>query len=633
MFNHPPGPLPRAAPLFCQPRRCIEAWEEAGAPNRVLRWVREGLRLRFVRQPQPYKGRPIPIHSEDQEWLEGEMQRNLLLGSWTQLQECPHFCAPAFVVKNASGKRRVVVDLRFINTHLRERPVRFESLRSFRASVRPGMWMISLDLESGYHHVAMHPSSQVYLGFELGGRFFRCQALPFGLSPAPAVFTKLMRVLVRMWRGRGGSVLPYLDDFLFGFQTKEEATAAAVQIDADLASMGLRRNSSKGQWVPAQSIHHLGLCLDTKAVSFRSSPAVESRIRAFARDLSHLAARRQRNIPASMLAKFAGLAVSQLLAVPEARLMLRALHDCLALKQSWRSKVRLSSAALSELAWWQTSPWNEGAPADLPQPTLRVATDASDVGWGAAILGYRTEASGTFTPSEFATPIMVRELMAVKFALQAFASQLRSVHFELLVDNQAAAFSLLSLTSRSALARSEVVAIWRELRSLRSRMWVTWIPTEANVRADTLSRYRDRNDWRLDPRLFAQLCERWGRPHVDAFASRVNSQLPLFFARRPEPGASAVDGLAQPWSGRHIYANPPWPLISAVIAKLEREPTARATLVLPYWVSAQWYPRLLRLCSDMLVMEPSASTFRPAATGNSLGVGTPKWRMLLARVR
>jgi hypothetical protein len=128
------------------------------------------------------------------------------------------------------------------------------------------------------------------------------------------------------------------------------------------------------------------------------------------------------------------------------------------------------------------------------------------------------------------------------------------------------------------------------------------------------------------------MCARWGTPEVDAFASRHNAQLPRFWARRPEPGAEAVDALAQPLAGRYIYANPPWPLIPALLDQLERHPSARALLVVPRWRSASWFPKLLRLVHSVEVLWPTHDTFRPGWLGGSSGIGAPRWAVMLCLV-
>jgi len=54
-----------------------------------------------------------------------------------------------------------------------------------------------------------------------------------------------------------------------------------------------------------------------------------------------------------------------------------------------------------------------------------------------------------------------------------------------------------------------------------------WIPRDANVRADLLSRFvdQDAHDWSLNCEIFAQLDSRWGPLSVDRFASHYNAQL------------------------------------------------------------------------------------------------------------
>ena len=56
--------------------------------------------------------------------------------------------------------------------------------------------MFIFDLKSGYHHVDIHKDSQMYLGFSWGEganrKFYMFYVLPFGLTSACYVFTKLL---------------------------------------------------------------------------------------------------------------------------------------------------------------------------------------------------------------------------------------------------------------------------------------------------------------------------------------------------------------------------------------------------------------------------------------------------------
>ena len=46
-----------------------------------------------------------------------------------------------------------------------------------------------------------------------------------------------------------------------------------------------------------------------------------------------------------------------------------------------------------------------------------------------------------------------------------------------------------------------------------------WIRRDANVRANLLSRFVNKDDWSLNCEIFAQLDSRWGPHSVDRFAS------------------------------------------------------------------------------------------------------------------
>ena len=81
------------------------------------------------------------------------------------------------------------------------------------------IFLFSFDLKLGYHHIDIFPEHRKFLtfswSFEDGSlRYFMFSVLPFGLSSAPYIFTKILRPLVKKWRGEGKSVLLFLDDGL-----------------------------------------------------------------------------------------------------------------------------------------------------------------------------------------------------------------------------------------------------------------------------------------------------------------------------------------------------------------------------------------------------------------------------------
>ena len=103
-----------------------------------------------------------------------------------------HCILPLGVAVNSAGKPRLIWDGRHVNRHLPRYKFRMETLqREGRALFERSLWGGTLDLSSAYHHVEIHPESTTYLGFEWGGVFHRFVVLPFGISTAPWLFTKV----------------------------------------------------------------------------------------------------------------------------------------------------------------------------------------------------------------------------------------------------------------------------------------------------------------------------------------------------------------------------------------------------------------------------------------------------------
>ena len=67
----------------------------------------------------------------------------------------------------SSGKKRLILDLRFFNKHLRKTSVKFEDLRVATHYLEKGHFMFSFDIRSGYHYVLIFPPHQSFLGFFL----------------------------------------------------------------------------------------------------------------------------------------------------------------------------------------------------------------------------------------------------------------------------------------------------------------------------------------------------------------------------------------------------------------------------------------------------------------------------------
>jgi len=607
---------------------------------------------------EPFVREEIPLDPKDVGWVDGELRRQVASRA-IEDATCLDYVAPAFVVVQASGKRRVVVDFDKLNKETLKSAFRYETLKSLRHLAKRGDWAISFDLEDGFHAIPIHPDDRKYFTFSIGGKVFQFAALPFGWTLSPYVFTKVMRPVVRFFRShngvglpseaisrlprvpwRGAQVedpgnvrcLPYMDDFLFLFATRELARMGAAFIDATLTALGLKRSIKKSVWEPTQRLQHLGLLVDFQRGLFLVPPVAVKSIQQQAKQLLISATDTTARVAVRRLAAFAGKVASVDLACPLARFRTRAIHDCIAVAPHWEAHVRLSRAARTDLGWWVHFDVQAQERAIWQAPCTRVLhADASgEIGWG-AVLDSTVPASGFWRSHQQHEHITLKELRAVRYAVESFMPELANHIVQLHEDNQAVVAILMSGTSRSPQLMRELRKLF-DICGLRNiTLRPQYIRSHLNVLADRLSRLKDHDDWKLNPRIFREAAAKWGVPQVDRFATANNAQCERFNSRWGDPRSEARDAFTQVWAGTHSWLNPPWGCIGRVLAKVRCE-GAEASVVVPFWSSQTWYPELLELADDIVYYAPEYDLFLPGDTGSSKAVGPPRWGILVAHI-
>ena len=178
----------------------------------------------------------------------------------------PHICSPMSVVVNQKGKKQLVINLRYLNQFLRKKSFKYEDLCTLLSVLKSQDYLFKFDLKSGYHHVEITELHWKYLDFQWGNKdgqqFYMFTVLPFGLDTACYIFTKLMRPLVKRWRGNGLRAVVYLDDGIVAVNGMEAAEQTSIIVRQDLADAGFLAHEQKSQWIPSQKIQWLGFDLD-----------------------------------------------------------------------------------------------------------------------------------------------------------------------------------------------------------------------------------------------------------------------------------------------------------------------------------------------------------------------------------
>ena len=166
-----------------------------------------------------------------------------------------------------SGKKRLILDLRHVNLHLWKTSVKFEDIRIAMQFITNKSSCFKFDVHSAYHHIDIYEPHTTFLGFswKYGSvtKFFKFLVLPFGLSSACYIFTKVTRPLIKKWRGEGKQILMYLDDGLGTHIDPVVCKTVSAQVKQDLISSGFVPKNEKSMWEPACNITFLGYFIDT----------------------------------------------------------------------------------------------------------------------------------------------------------------------------------------------------------------------------------------------------------------------------------------------------------------------------------------------------------------------------------
>jgi len=594
------------------------------------------------------------------------------------------------VPKPGVNKWRICWDGRHVNSFCRPMTVSFETLKSLRHLAQQGDWMVSMDLTDGFHAVGIHEDHQAYLSFQALGRTYSFQVLPFGWSGSPAVFCRVMETLTRALRspdvptrhgqatsllralhqaetvrvralsplskrleqrtpplprvqGRGSEtavqlppmrVLPYMDDYLAVFSSREEAFQGVARIKATLAWLGLDANEKKCHWEPTQRLRHLGLEVDTQRGLFLVPPDKETKISQFARVLKVEALAQRRLCPARRLAQFVGLAQSVSLAVPAARLFLRSLHDSLSTKESWNSNVRLGRQALRDLQWWIDLPRQPQGRVIWRTPDQAVLwSDSSGFAWGGKLQDCPVLAHGIWTATEAQNHITTLELLAVLRNLQAFSRHLMGKQIQLFEDNQAVVSILRNYTSRAGPVMMDIV---RRLFAFMERNDMSFgridYVKSADNPADAPSRKYGSDEWKLKPSVFLRLDKRFGPHTVDRFCSEDNNLCPRYNSEFVDQSAEAVNAFTQYWNGENNWIHPPISALNEVALKLRLDQAA-ATVIAPLWVSKPWFVALRQMSSSITPLGKASALADPAYLHRFGLRGPSPWQLAAFRVR
>ena len=140
-------------------------------------------------------------------------------------------------------------------------------------SVGQGDWLASFDLREAYITVTVHPASRPFLRFLLRDTVYQFQALSFGLSTAPPVFTWVMAPVSAILHSLGIRIRRYLDTWLVQSSSQESLLEVLLRVLRLCPVFGIFIHPRYSNLIPSQVEQYLWVVLGS--TSFRASPLVE----------------------------------------------------------------------------------------------------------------------------------------------------------------------------------------------------------------------------------------------------------------------------------------------------------------------------------------------------------------------
>lgn len=576
-----------------------------------MKWIRDGLDIPFnkkVVQPS------IPHSSFSLEEIldmRSAIQKLLDLGAVRTCSPSPgQFVSKIFLAPKPNGEKRFILNLKGLNEFITTTHFKMEDHRTASKLIPKDGFLATIDLKEAYLSIPIQPLYRKYLRFKFEGVTYEFTAMPYGLSIAPRVFSKIMKEVITFLRSRGLESVIYLDDILCIGNNFSECNSNVRETLHLLECLGFTINYNKSNLQPQKTCKFLGFLFNTEHLIL--SLPIDKR-----NNIAQLVSKFSR-LPRCTIREFSqliGVLVAACPAVKYGWLYTKILerqkylfllnHD-----NSYEAKVYLPDSILEDLSWWSQNIYTTSCPMRTLGYEKVIYTDASLTGWGAYCEGKR--ANGYWKEEERNLHINFLELMAVLFGLKSFAQYNNNCAILLRIDNTTA-ISYVNRQGGIQYPHLNNVArqIWQWCEKRNIWLFASYINSCDNKEADEESRRMNPDiEWELSASAYNKILKFFGYPDIDLFASRTNAKCRCYISWKQDPEAMAVDAFTVSWREYYFYAFPPFSMLLKCFRKI-MDDEATGIVVFPYWPSQPWFPIMKKLLkSEILYFTPDKNLLR-----------------------
>ena len=171
----------------------LQAWKQIGAPDHVLEWVKNGMKVNFKNGPPSsafFRNRVSG--AKEYNFVDNKIKELVSQGAIKEVCSQPECVLPIQIVPKKNGKLRLVVDCRHSNRFISAPRFKQEGIEAVASQIQEGDLLISVDLQDGFHHVKMHSSCWTYFGMCWRNKYYVWCVLPFGMAASPWFFKKIL---------------------------------------------------------------------------------------------------------------------------------------------------------------------------------------------------------------------------------------------------------------------------------------------------------------------------------------------------------------------------------------------------------------------------------------------------------
>ncbi|XP_050512905.1 uncharacterized protein LOC126888594 [Diabrotica virgifera virgifera] len=577
----------------------INRWKDITKDNVVLSWL-EGYSIPLISMPnQTYVCAEHKWSPLERLVIKHSVNDLLLSGAISSASPCENqFVSNIFLVPKTDGSYRLVLNLKNFNRFVKTKHFKIEDRKTVSSLIIPNCYMATVDLKDAYLLVPIREGHRKYLRFFFEGSLYQYNSLPFGLSSAPFVFTKIMRPVVSFLRERGYTSVIYLDDIWLLGNSFDECLENVQTTVGLLEFLGFVINYKKCCLIPSQRCTYLGFTYNS--LSMLLGPT--DRKRKYLMDCV-LKITKKKSCKIRELSQLIGKLVAVCPGIKYGFLYTKILERAkfLALRKSggnYNAIMTLPESIFIDLRWWTDHLPLATNSIRVDSFCLEIFSDASLTGWGIYQKDSRCS-YGFWSEAEAHFHINYLELLALFFGLKCYAGHLKDCHILCRVDNTTAMAYVNRMGSiqhpnLNALARE----IWQWCEQKNIYIRAAYIPSVDNVEADIASRQlKIETEWSLSNYAFHKIVETFGVPTIDLFASRLNKKCKRFVSWLRDPEACSVDAFTICSQGLEFYAFPPFSLVLKVLQKIVCD-QAEGIVVAPFWPSQPWYPLFLSLLNS-----------------------------------